>query len=227
MCSNCRGIVVRNIICQFIVVMLASFICTPSNAEQISFSSGWTQHDFPLMRAASFSPSQHGISFKAQNATSIYYKPFLEGRIVPDFAAFQWELSATPQPTPLNVRYGADRPLTLSFVFAPPAVVPELARVSSPQRVISRSEVRTLSYVWGGVRGGITSMPSPWLPKTAMLEIVFPSEPGEGALNLSVSRDLAQHFGKSDYVLIALSISVDTTDTNGLSQGRIRNLELR
>ena len=60
-----------------------------------------------------------------------------------------------------------------------------------------------------------------------MLEIVFPSEPGEGALNLSVSRDLAQHFGKSDYVLIALSISVDTTDTNGLSQGRIRNLELR
>lgn len=207
--------------------LLITLLCaTTTQAEPLPFNAGWTHYKFPMMREVTFGISTEQLAFSAVNATSTLYRPLPNGRAVPNNARFTWRLQSAPPATALDARFGSDRPLTVSFVFAPSGAVREIVRLRSPRKIISREDVRTLSYVWGGAPNGPRTLPSPWFPKTAILKVMAPSQTGNGTASLSLAEDLSVHFGTADFRLIAISVSSDTTDTNGTAEGSIGQIML-
>ena len=179
-----------------------------------------------MMREVTFDMSSRQLGFSATNAASTLYRPFPNGRAVPNRARFTWRLHSAPSATALDTRFGSDRPLSVSFVFAPTGAVREIARLGSPRKIVSHRDVRTLSYVWGGARSAPRILPSPWFPRTAMLKVMAPSQTGEGTASLSLAQDLKTHFGGAEFQLIAVSISSDTNDTKEAAVGSIGQIVL-
>lgn len=210
-----------------VVSFFLGMICANTGqAEPIPFNTGWTHHKFPMTREVTFDISSKQLGFSATNAASTLYRPFPNGHVVPNRARFTWHLQSAPPATALDSRFGSDRPLSVSFVFAPTGAVSEIARLGAPRKIVSHRDVRTLSYVWGGSQSSPRILPSPWLPRTAMLIVISHSQTSEGTASLSLAKDLRTHFGDADFQLIAVSISSDTNDTKETAIGSIGQIVL-
>ena len=152
----------RRIVVSFFLGMICA---NTAQAEPIPFNTGWTHHKFPMMREVTFDISSRQLGFSATNAASTLYRPFPNGHAVPNQARFTWHLQSAPPATALDTRFGSDRPLSVSFVFAPTGAVREIARLGDTTKncITPRRSNLVLCMGW---RAKFTAYPAkPVVPK--------------------------------------------------------------
>ncbi|MEM6710795.1 MAG: DUF3047 domain-containing protein [Pseudomonadota bacterium] len=198
-----------------------------SAATPIGFS-GWQSWTFRGIDPTAYSLGSSSISLTANGSSSVVYGVVPTNARVATQASWQWRVDQSVVPTSLASRGGDDRALALYFVFVDANTAARFGdRTPSLQRLLGMRGGRTLIYVWGGnaQRGSI--LDSPYLRGRGRTIVLQPAGTGDWTNEtVDLAGDHQRAFGRAKETLLAIGLSSDSDDTNGVNQAALRSLSL-
>ncbi|OOY09585.1 DUF3047 domain-containing protein [Thioclava sp. F36-7] len=209
------------------IAFLVSSLCAalmPSLASASIFG-GWTEQRFSLFSSNDWQQSANGVAMRSDGSVSLIWRALPRADWGTRKAAWQWSVSQSVPPTPLDRKGGDDRDLSLYFVFMPEAVA-RANEGASIRKLLAVKEARVLMYVWGGKHGRGALLPSPYLGARGKTVVLRPAGTGSHSESVDLARDYQRAFGGQATQLVGLALSGDSDDTDSAIRARIEGLSL-
>lgn len=194
--------------------------------EAVAFDDGWREVGMPFLRKTEYEPKGDELGIVADGSVSIFWSALAPRYAASRSARWDWFTDISVPPTDLTQRRGEDRNISLSFVFAGPRTAERAARGTSPLWLLNASDVRVLSYVYGGDLSRGTMFESPHMGDRGALFIKREAITGFFSEEVSLRDDFERAFGAVDMSLVGLAISSDSDDTDTRVEAGIRHLRL-
>lgn len=174
---------------------------------------GWTHQRFRLFGGNDWQQGDGRIGLRSDGSVSLLWRPVAAEARGASGMGWSWQVTQSVPPTPLDVKGGDDRNLSLYAVFLPAAIAAQ-AEGRGVRSLLNEPSARVLIYVWGGSHDRGERLESPYLGPRGRSIVLRPA--GEGAYRERVdfAADLRAAFGEGDdLALVALAISGDSDDT--------------
>lgn len=196
-----------------------------ANAQQVSFSTGWTEQRFSLFSSNAYSATAEGLEVRSDGTASLLWTALPRAMWSGRQASWAWSVGRSVPATDLTRKGGDDRNLSLYFVFLPEAMALQ-SQGANVRALLTNPAARVLMYVWGGdhTRGDI--LPSPYLGQRGRSVIRQLAGTGSFMERVDLARDHRQAFGTDPASLVGLAVSSDSDDTGTQVLARIANLRI-
>ena len=206
-------------------IIASTFLAAAASAGPVSFASGWAEQKLSV-----FSSNDYGfgnqLSMVSDGSVSIAWTRLPRAEWKATAANWTWRVDQSVPATSLAQKGGDDRNIALYFVFLPDDVAASMEGAGIRQ-LLSRSDVRTLIYTWGGNHSRGQLIQSPYLPGQGVTVALRQAGTGSHSESVNLARDYGNAFGGQPGALVGLAVSGDSDDTSSVIRAAISGMSLQ
>ena len=188
--------------------------------------SQWQEQRFSLFSRSDWRKGTEAVSVTSDASVSLIWTSLPETAWDARAASWRWQVEESVPPTPLDLRGGDDRNLSLYFVFMPKDVARK-NRGASIRRLMRIEQARVLMYVWGGDHARGAVLHSPYLGAQGRTVVLRPAGTGGHSERVDLAADYRRAFDAEAPAVVGLALSSDSDDTGGTVRAGLADLSLR
>lgn len=187
----------------------------------------WRYLSFPGRQEAQFKASvRDSVIVHAEASLGVLWHPVPLELSGASSVQWRWRVLAGVGPTDLTKKGGDDRVLAVYFVFVDGF---ESLETGDLKQLLRRGGY-ILMYVWGGSATPGTILPSPYFDGRGSTIVKRAADAPKSVWfkeTAEVRTDFRRAFGRSPGKLVAVAVSSDSDDTNGLNIAAVADLDVK